>query len=337
MKITVIYNQGSLFETSSEQEVADKDTYDSALQITDALGRSGYDTEMREIRPDSIQQIKEIHSEAIFNLCEWTGKDYFLAVEVTKILEKMRVPYTGGDTKSLKWSSDKVLMKDLFKKYDIETPNWLVVKRKINAVQLAKLKKFHFPLILKPALEHCSIGVHQDSVIDTFGECEEKINKYYANFRQPILVEEYIDGREIHVTAIRNGVIHILPPAEIIFLNKPGTKKLFTFESKWEETGSAKSVFAKTIVANPDKVIDGQISEIVNKIFLKMKCTGYARLDFRIRNKKVYLLEVNVNPSIIQDPEYTITVSAQAAGWDFGRLVLEIFKAGEFVYRGNEV
>jgi D-alanine-D-alanine ligase len=331
MKITVIYNQGSLFEVSPEQETADQDTFVSAQQITKVLERSGYETEMLEIRPDTIEKITTIKSRAIFNLCEWSGKDFFLSVKVTQILAKMRVPYTGGDSRSMKWSADKVLMKEKFKKYGIRTPDWLVINKKVTKAQIKKLNGFKFPILLKPALEHCSIGVHQDSVIDDFVNCEEKINNYCRQFEQPVLVEEYIDGREIHVTVIKNGSLHILPPAEIIFLNKPGTKKLFTFESKWEITGSPRSVFSKTIIAGPDKIIDRQIKEITEKVFSNLKCKGYARLDFRIRNKKVYLLEVNVNPSIIQDPEYTVTISAQALGWDFDRLVMEIFKAGETV------
>ncbi len=326
MKVTVIYNQGSLFETNSEQQIADRDTYLSAKQVYDSLVRNGHTAVLYEMRPDNYEMISKIKTEVIFNLCEWSGRDYPLAIKVLEILETMNIPFTGTNKASMKWSADKVVMKGLFEKYKIPTPAYVIYKKSPGNRPLKKSDSIPYPLLIKPALEHCGIGIHQSSIVPNYRELKKRVARLRDLYKQPILVEEYIEGREIQVTVINNGEIKILPPAEIIFSDKPGMKKIFSFESKWQNERE-ESNYEKTIVAKMDRRLKIKMMNLCKKIYTELNCVAYIRIDTRVRDGQIFVLEVNVDPGLDADPEYGMYASCIAEGWSFDGLVEEIVKA----------
>ena len=324
MKITVIYNQGSSFDVPEGIETADEDTIDSARVVYNTLKKKKFSVELLELTPDKIGTIKKVDSDVIFNLCEWSGRDSHFGVKLLQKISKSGIPYTGADYTSYDWGCNKVKMKNMFNRFKIPTPKWVVTGSKVSKRNRRKLAAIPFPVIIKPVYEHCGIGVHQDSIIDSLPNLERALFKFYEKYRQPILIEEFIDGREFQVTVIKNGALKVLPPAEIIFARKPGMKNAFTYESKWRESTDNDSVFSKFVVPDQNSKAILRLITIAKKVFNKMACRGYVRLDVRLRGNDVFVLEVNVNPGIDPDPQYGMTASSMAAGIDFEKLVVEI-------------
>lgn len=327
MNITVLYNRGSQFELNEEQKITDEDTFKNVLHVNNVLINAGYNTNVVGITPKDINLINKIKSDLVFNLCEWAGKDFPLAVRVIEKLAENKIPYTGADAKSYLWGSDKMLMKKLFIRNSIPTPRYLTMKNKITKELLKKILNLTFPLIMKPAYEHCGIGIRDSSVLRNSENIVNRINDYKKIYQQPIIVEEFIEGREFQVTVLQNGITKVLPPAEIIFAESEGKEKIYSFGSKWEDSPE-ESVYEETIIPNHREKIVQKIKLLAKKVFLKLKCKGYARLDLRVNEENINVLEVNVNPVLDPDPDYTMTASSHAIGWDYKDLVLEIAKAG---------
>ena len=189
LKVTVLYN---LPESDREDDL---DTQKSALGVAEGLKRY-YDIAILGIKKDEVGKIRNLKTDFVFNLIEWAGKEYKLGVEVIQELEKSGLPYSGSDAKGFELSSNKRIMKEEMDKQHIKTPKWFVVDQLVSfpVVQL------RYPVIIKPVAEHCGIGIGQDSLCENDQDTRRKIQKMIEKYKEPVLAEEFIDGRELHVT-----------------------------------------------------------------------------------------------------------------------------------------
>lgn len=324
LNVKVIFSSGGKFYKNREQKIADDETGDGAKQVADALIKAGYFAEIVKVTPSSIGLIKNINADTVFNLCEWSGRDYPLAVRVLKILEKGHIPYTGADSKSYQWCSDKISMKKMFDRLGIPTPAWTFVNpNDAKSDIIKKVDRLSLPIIVKPAYEHCGIGIDYKSVIRSKKDSVKKIVRLLRSYKEPVIIEEFIEGREFTTSVLKNHSLHVFPPAEVRFHTK-NRNKLLSFATKWLETGNT---YSSSVLK--DAFLSGSLKRISKKIFTKMDCKGYIRIDLRMDNKKkkMYVLEVNINPSIWPEDCYGLTVSTEAEGWKFERLVDEIARA----------
>lgn len=322
MNIKVIFSSGGKFNNNSQQRFTDNETTLSANKVVDALSNLGHSVEMMKISPSKIKQIENIQTDVVFNLCEWSGKDYPLGVKVLEVLEKKGIPYTGSDSKSYEWCCNKVVMKQMFDRLGITTPKWAYINQGwAKSEIMERVKKLTLPIIIKPAYEHCSIGINDKSIIKSKKNIVKKIVSLLNTYKEPIIVEEFIDGREFTITVLKNHNLLVFPPAEEIFISK-GDSKILSHKTKWINTDAA---YTSKIVE--DKKLSNTLTGMSKKIFTKMNCKGYIRIDMRMSNNKIYVLEVNINPSIWPEECYGLTVSTTAAGWDFNKLVNEITNA----------
>lgn len=319
MEFKVIFSSGGKYNKGSDQKLADEDTRDCARKVVGALIQKGHDAEIVKVTPSKINNVNKLKADAVFNLCEWSGRDYPLGVDVLKRLEKNRIPYTGADSKSYEWCCDKISMKHLFNKFKIPTPPWTSVNSEdTKEVIIKKISSLKFPIIGKPAYEHCAIGIDKKAVIHSRKDAAKKIYDLVKKYNQPVLVEEFISGREFTMTVLKNHTLHIFPPAEIIFKTK-NKDKFISFESQWIDE---RMTYGSQILS--DKVLSLYLKRLSRRIFLKLECKGYVRIDMRVRGQEVYVLEVNINPGLTPYESYGLTVSTEAAGWTFDKLVNEI-------------
>lgn len=322
MKVKIIFSSGGKYNKSAQQQVAEDETLKVVKKVSAALESTGHSAEMVKITPTRINSVKKINADAVFNLVEWGGRDYPLAVKVLKNLEACNIPYTGADSKSYEWCCDKISMKRMFDALHIPTPIWTYIDLENTDREIEeKVNKMPFPIIIKPAYEHCAIGIDARSVIHKRKGAVGKIKKLLETYKQPVLVEKFIKGREFTTTVLKNHKLHTFPPTEVIF-KKKRIDNLLSFATKWVKPEQA---YGSKVIQ--DKLLSKAFVSLSRKIFIKMNCKGYVRIDFRMENHKIYVLEVNINPSILPEECYGLTVSTEAAGWNFNKLVEEITKA----------
>lgn len=318
-KICVLFNNPGTSSTDNISE-ADEDTKISAQGVCDTLKTAGYEVTTLGIGPLEIEQIKVIDADLIFNLVEWSGRETHLGVKVIKTMEEIGLPFTGSGSLGYQLSSDKTLMKKKFAEYDIPTPKWKIVNDE------GELSNFDltFPVIAKPSMEHCGIGLSQDSVVIHESGLRDLVIKLIKEYQQPVLVEEFIEGSELQTTILeKGGLPWVLPPAEITFVQKPGHASILTYDAKWRSKSSEYKM-SNIAVVDLAAEMKKRIEKVCIDCYLKLDGRDYPRVDMRVRENEVFVLEINNNPGMGFDTESEIGLSARAVGFDYKGLLTHI-------------
>ncbi len=322
MKVSVIYNSFSPSKVEAVDQIADDDTEDSAVQVSAALKGLGYEVDLLEVLPDKIADIANISADVIFNLCEWSGHDFPLGVEVIKTLEASGKIFTGGSSDNYLWSSKKELMKKLFDDNNLPTPGWFLYEQK-GAIP----NDFVFPAIVKPAWEHCAIGLDQHSVVSDQTALEKQLKTMSSKYQEPLIVEEFLEGDEYQVTVLeKEGHPWVLAPAEIVYSQLGGLLPMLTFNGKWLE-GAPEGEISELRIFSRGPSLKKEIETIAANAFIRLACRDFVRIDMRESQGKVFILEVNVNPGLDWDMDYSMTLSAQNEGLNFKNLVNAIVQS----------
>src|SRR5213075_3164835 len=151
---------------------------------------------------------------------------------VAGFLELLGRRFTGTGSHGLHLAQDKALAKKIFAFHAIPTPEFAIVYRGRSE----HAHDLNFPVIVKPAREDGSIGIHFGAVCGSIKELMERIDYIHAEFDTPALIEEYIEGRELYVAVLGNEKPQALPVVELDLSKLPeGTPKIAGTEVKWEE------------------------------------------------------------------------------------------------------
>ncbi len=227
--------------------------------------------------------------------------------------------YTGNIPSCLGNCLNKVRTKNILRSYGINTPDSQTVK--LNDRFYEKRFRLIFPVILKPANEDASIGVSELSVAYDFKGLRKQLMFLKENYMQDVLIEEFIDGRELNVAVLGNSV---LPISEIKFDGLPeGLPKIVTYEGKWIAETVYYNNTKPVCPAKLNKKIKSKVEETALLAFKAMNCRDYARVDIRL-NKigKPYVIEVNPNPDISIDSGFAR--AAAAAGMSHTDLLCKL-------------
>ena len=151
---------------------------------------------------------------------------------------------------------------------------------------------------MKPAREDGSIGIEFNAVVSSIRELMERIDWLHANFDSPVLIEEYVEGREMYVGVLGNENPMALPVVELDLSKLPeGRPKIAGAEVKWAKgTGAYRDT--KSIV--PDDLPDETVSLLQTTalaVYQALELRDYARIDMRLRpDGRVAVIEANPEP-----------------------------------------
>lgn len=323
MNITVLYNRvESLVFGKPADILADDDTVKTANEIFNSLKGLGYDTDIWAIDENNYVDIPSLDTDFVFNQACGIGSLPKSEFYVAELLERSGIAFSGSGSKAIKLTTDKYATKELLVKHGLPTPNCFCFSSD-RAIKDVGLK---FPVIIKPAVEDCSLGITGDSVQTSVSGMKRKVKEIYEEYRESVLVEEYIDGRELNITILGNGTnAKVLPISEILFGDSFKNKfKVVDFAAKWEEETEE---YKDTTGHSCPAILEDSVFEEIKKISLAAYkitgCRDYARVDIRLGfDGKPYILEVNANPGI--GPDDGALRSAKAAGYDYGGFLQEI-------------
>ena len=290
--------------------------YESVKKLKTGLHNEGHPVVDVPVFNESLAETLQAyhpHDYVVFNWCEGLPGLPRSEDRVAQILEECNFAYTGACPDVLAFSWDKAATKNLLNKSGIPTPAGMIVNsRNINAWS-------RFPAIVKPAYEHCSFGITEDAVVTNASELKERIAFVKNNFKQPALVEDFIDGPEYHVTLWGNGKIHALPPAEMDFSAFKDLKdRLCTFDSKFSPGSSH---YENIIVRIPAELDDRELALLNQTAIAAYKAIGFrdfARIDLRMLDGVYYVLDINPNADF--SPDTSSISAAEAAGLSYGAI-----------------
>jgi len=240
-------------------------------------------------------------------------------------IEALGYRYTGADGRAMALSVNKAWTKEALVRAGVLTPSWRAFER-AEDVTPASTAGMCFPLIVKPLCEDSSLGIDADAVVSGADTLQSRVAQISLRYEQPVLVEEFIIGREFNV-GVWGDPPQVLPLAEVDLsaLGAP-EKRIVTYAAKWQE-GSFE--YEHTPVACPAVVSDALAARIRSAALQAWAAIGsrrgYGRVDMRVYGKRCYVLEVNPNPSIAADAG--LARAARAAGLDFAHMILTILSS----------
>lgn len=265
---------------------------------------------------DSLISLREYAPDRhiVFHWCEEiSGVQYGEAI-AAQILEELHFTYTGSTSEVLRFCWDKCSVKRLLDRCSVPTPRWGIYESPEVGGWTG------FPAIVKPSREHCSYGVTTEAVVLSPGELKDRIAYVLDTFHQPALVEDFIDGREFHVSCWGNGDVQMLPPAEMDFAVLEDVRdRLCTYDSKFSP-GSV--LYEKIGLRLPAPLRTDEYERLKSTCILAYNiagCRDYARLDVRLRDGIFYVLDVNPNADISADA--SMACAAEAAGYSYGEMI----------------
>jgi D-alanine-D-alanine ligase len=280
--------------------------------------------------PECLRALAQTQADLVFNLVESFGGDDTKEPQVAAYYDLLGLRYTGSGARGLTLAMDKALAKKVFSFHGVATPRWAVVWRG----RLDSAHDIDFPVIVKPSREDGSIGIGFDALAGSIKELMERIDQLHAEFDHPVLIEQYIDGREIYMGVLGNHQPEALPPVELDLSHLPkGTPRIAGTEVKWAE-GTRAYRGSKVVVPKlPDEVRDTMQRAAVTA-FQALGLRDYARVDFRLaRDGKVYLIEANPNPYLASGAEFI--KGARASGRTYAQTILEIVELARARYAGS--
>jgi D-alanine-D-alanine ligase len=320
LRIGFSYNVKRVDTKGGDDTEAEYDAPETINAIRDALESYGHVVVPVEATAELPRQLMDSPVDLVFNIAEGvSGRNREAAVPA--LCELMGIPYTGSDAATLSIALDKALSKRVLRQHGIATPEFQVMETGRERLS----PKMKFPLIVKPNQEGSSKGVSAHaSVVDDEESLRAVVRELVDKYRQPALIEYYIAGREFTVGLLGDKRPRVLPPMEIIFLDKANARPVYDYQIKqeWE-----KHVYYQC----PAKLTPAELrsmERIARETFVALDCRDVARVDLRMDDTgEIYVLEVNPLPGLT--PGYSdLCLIANAANIDYRSLIGEILAGG---------
>ena len=332
--VLLLYNLDPKWSASDKAEIMNVTS-----QVYEVIRIAGHQTTLVQVTDsdlDSVLSEFDPHEYVVFNWCENLPGIPNSEGLVVEYLEQHGFTFTGSSSATLALALDKYSVKRLFDEAKILTPKWGIYD-KVSSVNWK-----NFPAIVKPSKEHCSEGINRNAVVMTEATMKNRVRYIIKRFQQPALVEDFIDGREFHISLWGNTDLEMLPPAEMEFsLFKDKYDRLCTYESKFVPN-SPQYKNIQTLIPAPlseDELHD--VEQACKAAYMLIGCRDYARIDMRMKDGLFYIIDVNPNADISPD---TSTISAvEFMGYKYSDFIEKIIllsaqrhpKWGEQIYSSN--
>jgi len=333
LRVGIVFDSGKVSCKSALDSISDAGVMDEVNAVRQSLRKLGHRAVLIQIgrrfrKPDSkriieslVSDLRKANVDMVFNLCETFCGDAKLQTVVTRILDEMKILYTGSPGSAIDLTTDKTRTKEILNGTGIPTPRFRIFRSAVE-VRTAGLK---FPLIVKPNFEDGSVGIEADSVVMNIRQLRKKVSEVVERYKQPALVEEYIEGRELNVAVFIGSSTEVLPISEIVFQFPPGMPRITGYTAKWMEDSEE---YKKSVGVCPSE-LPQEVQEKVRSIASEcVKVSGvrdYARVDIRLdQENQPYVIEVNANPDISPGAGFMRSFSASGRTYeDFVRSVLQ--------------
>ncbi len=257
-----------------------------------------------------IAGLREADPGLVFNLAESFDGKSALESNVAALLNLLDLRYTGSSPAGLMMAGDKSLTKQVLGFQQIRTPEFATLYRGA----LDHVGNLRFPLIVKPPQEDASLGITSKSVVHDVRELLATMDTLQREFQSPVMVEEFVEGREFYVGVLGNASPQALPIMELDFSAFPADRpKIASYEAKWGEGGTGgasetgaeftgtRSIFPTDITPE----LMERMQTVAVQAFGALRLRDYGRIDLRVSaSEEIHVIEVNPNCYLEREGEF---------------------------------
>lgn len=310
MRIGLTYNlKDDLPEplSTTRDAAAEYDSDATVNRVRQALERGSHQVVMLPYGPELLDTVRIQRPDIVFNIAEgWKGRAREAIIPA--ILEFLETPYTGSDPITLGVCLDKTLTKRIAQSSGIPTAPFIEVTR----VSDLGAGVSSFPVFVKPAYEGSSKGITSQCLVTDRDQLEAVVESTLESYGQPVLVEEFLPGREFTVGIIGNDRVRVFPPMEIRYKKQIDLKSfVYCYDTK---VSDAEELLCP---APASRELDEELRLLSIRVARVFQLRDFARIDFRIdRQGKVNLLEINPLPGFSEVSLYPLCAKAAQIGFD---------------------
>ncbi len=327
------------FEGMTQDQWDDLDSEKTANALVEAIRAGGYTCEFLEGNITLFETLPLYKPDICFNICEGHFGDARES-HIPSILEMLRIPYTGSKVLTLALALDKPMTKRVIAFHDLPTPEFQTFER----IDEALSPEMAFPLFVKPSREGTGMGVSRKSIVHDEKEMRDQVEVIIEKYKQPALVERYIEGREVTVGFVGNLVgpvaqrlpddenarriqagLHFLPPMEVDLSPFSDSDTVYSNRLKVDLADQLNYLCPAPI----SEELKADLNWYAAAVFRVIGALDVSRVDFRLdmhNDYKPYILEINPLPGlspIISD----LVIEAAGEGIGHTELVNMILEA----------
>ena len=317
----------TIAELIARDEFAEWDSPTTIAAVEAALSRLGKVVRL-EANEDFPERLRQTRPDIVFNIAEG-----FYGVNreghVPAICEFFGIPYSGSDPFTLSLCLDKARTKETLTFRGVPTPKFAVVEKIEDLEDAAESLKL--PLFVKPLHEGSSKGITDANLCWDRAHLLRQTEFLLENYKQPVLVEEYLPGKEFTCAVLGNGSdATVLPIVGMNFESLPkGALPIYSYDAKfvWDRPENPLDIFQ--CPARITRELQASIERVTLDAFRVLGCRDWARIDVRLDAAGVpNVLEVNPLPGILPDPadNSCLPKAARAAGIGYEELIQSCLK-----------
>jgi len=311
----------TIAELIARDEFAEWDSPATIAAVESALSEFGKVVRL-EAKEDFPALLREANPDIVFNIAEGL-RGVNREAHVPAICEFLGIPYSGSDPFTLSLCLDKARTKETLAFHGIPSPSFAVV-RKLEDLRAAE--NLSLPLFVKPLHEGSSKGITDRNLCWDRTQLFRQTEFLLESYAQPVLVEEYLPGKEFTCAVLGNGdEATVLPIVGMNFETLPkGALPIYGFDAKfvWDRPENPLDIFQ--CPARITTALQASIERVTLDAFRVLGCRDWARIDVRLDAAGVpNVLEVNPLPGILPDPadNSCLPKAARAAGIGYDELI----------------
>lgn len=283
--------------------------------VSAALSELGHEIQVIEAGPRLLMEIENAWPDAVFNIATGyhTKKQQ---ANVAAMLELSGVPFTGSSSRTHMIGLLKHIAKMNFAAHGILTPEFRTFNSGQELAGDSLISEMPFPVIVKPAAEGSSVGISSESVTQDPVKVRQLVTRLLSALEPPVLVEEFVSGREFTVALVGYPEPAVLPVEEIIF----GEEAMYTYGVKVRDKVTA------VCPAEISQELNQAIEDTARKAFHAIGCRDIARVDIRVsQDGRPFVLEINTLPGLM--PNYSeVPRIAEKAAISYRELIASILQ-----------
>ena len=315
LRVGLTFNLRRIGVSDGDSE-AEFDAPTTIEAIAHAIKLQGHDVFPCEANRELPRVLSELAPDLVFNVAEGL-QGLNREAQVPALCELLGIEFTGSDAACMAISLNKATAKRLVAYEGIRTPAFAVLRGGREALPT----DFAYPAIVKPIAEGSSKGILEKQVVENEAELRKVSELLLERYRQPVLAEAFLPGREFTVAMLGERDPRVLPIMEIVFTDRSERFPIYSFKSKFESVGVENKVPCDV---SPE--LYAELERVAKASFAALGCRDIARVDLRLDAQgKVHFIECNPLPGMA--PGFSdLCVMAKVENTGYDALVGEIMR-----------